>query len=115
MSQAEARLAAEVEQMLAEAERIDAAEDAAHGPDNRGDDLQGELARREPRLAKIGKAKADLGETGAGEGGGEGAGERREGRTERGGGRHGCSSGGGVGGPGTEGAAEPHRPGRGRS
>lgn len=60
MNEAEARLAAEVEDMLAEAERIDAAEDAAHGPDNRGDDLPGELARRESRLAKIRKAKADL-------------------------------------------------------
>src|SRR5512144_647900 len=60
MNEAEARLAAEVGDMLAEAERIDAAEDAAHGPDNRGDDLPGELARRESRLAKIRKAKADL-------------------------------------------------------
>lgn len=60
MTDAEARLAAEVEEMLREAERVDAAEDQEHGPDNRGDDLQGELARRESRLAKIRKAKADL-------------------------------------------------------
>lgn len=60
MTEAEAKLAAEVEEMLAEAERVDAAEDTAHGVDNRGDDLQGEMARRESRLAKIRKAKADL-------------------------------------------------------
>jgi transposase len=60
MGEAEARLAAEVEEMLRDAERIDAEEDQAHGADDRGDDLPGELARRESRLAKIRKAKADL-------------------------------------------------------
>lgn len=60
MGDTEARLQAEVEEMLRDAERVDAEEDAAHGADNRGDDLQGELARRESRLAKIRKAKADL-------------------------------------------------------
>jgi transposase len=60
MADAEARLQAEVEELLRDAERVDAAEDAAHGADNRGDDLQGEMARRESRLAKIRKAKADL-------------------------------------------------------
>lgn len=60
MGEREAALQAEVDAMLAEAEATDAAEDAEFGPDNRGDDLQGELARRESRLAKIRKAKADL-------------------------------------------------------
>jgi len=60
MCAAEPALATEVEQIMAEAERLDAEEDAAHGPDNRGGDLQGELARRESRLVKIRKAKADL-------------------------------------------------------
>jgi len=60
MRESEARLAAEVAAMMGEAERIDAQEDTAHGPDNRGDDLQGEMARRESRLVKIRKAKADL-------------------------------------------------------
>lgn len=60
MSESEARLAAEVAAMMGEAERIDAEEDTAHGADNRGDDLQGEMARRSSRLAKIRKAKADL-------------------------------------------------------
>jgi hypothetical protein len=40
--------------------RVDAEEDEVHGANNRGDDPQGELARRESRLAKIRKAKADL-------------------------------------------------------
>ena len=59
MVRAEGELAAEVEALLADAERIDAAEDAVHG-DRRGDELPAELARREGRLAAIRKAKADL-------------------------------------------------------
>ena len=59
MVRAEAELAAEVEALLADAERTDAAEDAVHG-DRRGDELPAELARREGRLAAIRKAKADL-------------------------------------------------------
>lgn len=60
MCQCEVRLAAEVAEMMREAQRVDAEEDAVHGADNRGGDLQGEMARRESRLAKIRKAKADL-------------------------------------------------------
>ncbi len=60
MCAAQDNLEAEVEAMMGEAERVDADEDAAHGPDNRGGDLQGEMARRESRLAKIHKAKGDL-------------------------------------------------------
>lgn len=60
MGQSEAKLAAEVAEMMSEAQRVDAEEDAVHGADNRGGDLQGEMARREGRLAKIRKAKADL-------------------------------------------------------
>jgi len=60
MEEREASLAAEVEQMLAEAERIDQEEDERLGKDNRGADLQGELARRESRLALIRKAQAEL-------------------------------------------------------
>ena len=59
MVRAEAELAAEVQALLADAERTDAAEDAVHG-DRRGDELPAELARREGRLAAIRKAKADL-------------------------------------------------------
>ncbi len=57
---AEAELAGEVEQLVADAERIDAAEDAAYGADRRGDELPAELTRRTDRLAVIGKAKAAL-------------------------------------------------------
>ncbi len=56
----EQELTAEVDAILAEAERIDAEEDARLGADNRGDALQGELARRETRLAVIRRAKKEL-------------------------------------------------------
>ena len=46
--------------MLADAERLDAAEDAAYGVDRRGDELPAELTRREGRLAAIRQAKAAL-------------------------------------------------------
>ena len=59
MVRAEGELAAEVEALLADADRTDDAEDAVHG-DRRGDELPAELARREGRLAAIRKAKADL-------------------------------------------------------
>lgn len=60
MCEREKVLAAEVEAMLAEAERVDAAEDERLGKDKRDDDLPGELGRRESRLAKIRAAKAAL-------------------------------------------------------
>ena len=46
--------------LLAEAEQVDAAEDARFGVDRRGDELPTELARRESRLARIRAAKAAL-------------------------------------------------------
>lgn len=60
MQQEEARLKQEIAKMMAEAESADAAEDADHGPDRRGDELPAELARRQSRLAKIQEAKALL-------------------------------------------------------
>ncbi len=51
-------LAAEVSDLLAEAERIDKDEDARFGKDNKGYRLPDELARRESRLVKITEAKA---------------------------------------------------------
>jgi len=59
MTEREAVLAVEVQRMLAEADRVDKAEDKVLGKDNR-DDLPGELARRETRLAMIREAKAAL-------------------------------------------------------
>jgi len=53
------RLKAEIEQMLKEAEHLDAEQDAALGS-RRGDELPAELKRREERLAKIHEAKARL-------------------------------------------------------
>jgi len=60
MTEREAVLAIEVQRMLAEADRVDKAEDKVLGKDNRDDDLPGELARRETRLARIREAKAAL-------------------------------------------------------
>ncbi len=60
MVRAEGELAAEVEALLADAENLDAAEDAAYGPDRRGDELPAELGRREGRLAAIRAGKAAL-------------------------------------------------------
>ena len=60
MAQREADLQAEVDDMMADAEATDVAEDERFGPDGRDDDLEGEMARRETRLAKIRRAKTDL-------------------------------------------------------
>jgi transposase len=54
------QLRAEVEELLAQAEATDAAEDAEHGADRRGDELPAELQRRESRLARIREAKRAL-------------------------------------------------------
>jgi transposase len=53
------RLEAEIDQLLKQAEQIDAEQDAALGS-RRGDELPAELKRREDRLAKIRAAKARL-------------------------------------------------------
>jgi transposase len=60
MTETEQRLEREIAALLAEAQRVDATEDAQYGKGRRGDELPAELARRESRLAKIRAAKADL-------------------------------------------------------
>jgi len=60
MGETEARLKAEIEALLQQAEATDAAEDAQYGKGKRGDELPAELARRESRLKKIAAAKAEL-------------------------------------------------------
>lgn len=60
MEEAEPRLEQEVAALLAQAQQVDAAEDAQYGPGRRGDELPVELARRESRLAKIRVAKLAL-------------------------------------------------------
>ena len=60
MEGAEKKLREEIERLLAEAERVDAEEDAQFGKGKRGDELPKELQRRESRLKKIGEAKAAL-------------------------------------------------------
>ncbi len=59
MAKEMARLEAEVERLLKDAERLDAEQDAALGS-RRGDELPEELSRREDRLAKIREAKIRL-------------------------------------------------------
>lgn len=53
-------LEAQVAELLAEAEAVDAAEDAQHGKGRRGDELPEELRFRQQRLEKIRQAKAAL-------------------------------------------------------
>ena len=60
MEEKEKQLKAEVEKLLTQAAETDAAEDKLYGKGNRGDELTGELARRESRLKKIAEAKAAL-------------------------------------------------------
>jgi transposase len=59
MSKEITRLEGEIEQLLKQAEQLDAEQDAALGS-RRGDELPDELKRREGRLAKIREAKARL-------------------------------------------------------
>jgi transposase len=54
------RLRTEVADLLQEAERLDAEDDARYGSTRRGDELPEELARRETRLAKLQEAKRAL-------------------------------------------------------
>lgn len=56
----ERSLREQIAALTAQAEAVDAAEDAAHGADVRGDELPAELQRREDRLAAIAAAKARL-------------------------------------------------------
>lgn len=56
----EPELAAEVKKWLESAEAIDRREDAAHGPDRRGDELPDWVASKQQRLAKIREAKQAL-------------------------------------------------------
>jgi transposase len=60
MRQEDQRFRDERAALLAKADAVDAAEDAEHGPDVRGDALPAELQRREERLAKIAAANARL-------------------------------------------------------
>lgn len=60
MKQAEPDLAEEVEGWFAKAEAIDAQEDAAYGPDRRGDELPDWVKDKQKRLEKIREAKAAL-------------------------------------------------------
>jgi hypothetical protein len=60
MREEERRLREQIGALMAQVEATDAAEDAAHGADVRGDELPAELQRRETRLATIAAAKARL-------------------------------------------------------
>ena len=60
MKEEEARLEAEVRDLLQKAKEIDEEEDRHYGKDKRGDELPRELAFREGRLKKIREAKESL-------------------------------------------------------
>jgi transposase len=60
MRRTEADLAAEVNAWLERAVRADAADDATHGPERRGDELPDWVADKQARLTKIRAAKAAL-------------------------------------------------------
>jgi len=60
MSEAEQELAAEVERLLAAAQRVDDEEDKLYGQGQRGDELPADLRNRESRLARIRELKADM-------------------------------------------------------
>jgi transposase len=60
MREHERQLCEQIAALTTQAEAVDAAEDAAHGPDVRGDELPAELQRRTTRLATIQAAKARL-------------------------------------------------------
>jgi transposase len=60
MKEKERQIRAEVRELLAQAEAVDAEEDALYGADQRGDELPVELQRRETRLQKIREAKRAL-------------------------------------------------------
>jgi transposase len=60
MLEQERHLREQIAALTAQAEAVDAAEDATPGPDVRGDALPAELQRREDRLAAIAAAKARL-------------------------------------------------------
>jgi len=60
MGEAERKLEAEVAALLAQAQAVDAAEEAQYGKGRRGDELPAELSRRESRLATLRAAKAAL-------------------------------------------------------
>jgi len=60
MGEAEKKLEEQIRELLAEAERTDADEDAAHGKGQRGDELPAELKRREDRLRTLREARAAL-------------------------------------------------------
>jgi hypothetical protein len=60
LTEAEQKLAATVARLLAEAERVDKAEDELYGPDKGGDELPAELRESKSRLARIRELKADL-------------------------------------------------------
>jgi transposase len=91
MKQAEAALAGEVGRWLDAAAAADAAEDAAHGAERRGDELPAWAADKAARLARIRAAKAALeaeaaeAEPRAGEDDGPGpsSGMQRDGRPQR--------------------------------
>ena len=60
MQELEERLQQEINELLEQAEQVDAEEDARFGPGQREEDLPQELQRRQTRLERLRQAKAEL-------------------------------------------------------
>ena len=60
MKELEPRLEQEIDELLKQAEQLDAEEDARFGPGQREEDLPQELQRRQTRLERLRQAKAEL-------------------------------------------------------
>src|SRR5690606_34854882 len=60
MVELEARLRAEIDELMARAEQADTDEDALYGPNGQAQDIPAELSRREKRLVRLQQAKAEL-------------------------------------------------------
>lgn len=60
MQELEERLQQEIDELLEQAEQVDAEEDARFGPGQREEDLPQELQRRQTRLERLREAKAEL-------------------------------------------------------
>lgn len=60
LTQKQQVLAAEIDELLAEAQTVDAAEDALYGPGKRGDELPKELANRQRRAAAMRQARESM-------------------------------------------------------
>ena len=68
MEETEKRLREEVQELMKQAEAADEEEDKRYGRERQGEELPGELQRRETRIARIQESPEGVGRAGAREG-----------------------------------------------